>query len=143
LTSKLSAQTIAAMTEEQARLIHELKRWLARFETGTRAWSAVYNTCAFGALILSAAAALILKLTAFSFPKEDVAALCSTVAAILSTAVATGGFQRKWRANRKARSALQLLSLDVEGEDVDLHAARERLKQIIEEQDAGTLGPAS
>jgi type VI protein secretion system component VasK len=122
----------------------EAEHWLKRFDTGTRAWSTAYNACVFGALILSAAAALVLKLHAMGdgFPREDIAAVCAMVAAILSTAVATGGFQRKWRANRKARSALQMLKLDLAPNNADFDKIRERLKQILAEQDSGVIGDA-
>jgi len=117
----------------------------ARYEwhnKGTKAWSTAYNGCLIGAAVLSAIAAVIVKLTIWKTYASDIASLCSAMAALCSTLVAGGGFSRKWRANRMARSKLSQLLIDVDNPTIDLEGIRTSLKRIIQEEDEGILGPS-
>jgi hypothetical protein len=82
------------------------------FRNNSSRWSFAYFGCLFLSAVLSAFAAFILKLECFPNQpalKKDVAALCSTVAAVLITLSTVGNFQQKWQANRLAATAMQNL----------------------------------
>lgn len=73
-------------------------------------WSGIYWGCTFVAAVLSALAALILKLETLirnEGAKKDLAALFSIAAALLITISTSGDFQRKWQANRIAAAELE------------------------------------
>jgi hypothetical protein len=73
-------------------------------------WSGVYWGCTFVAAVLSALAALVLKLETLirnEGAKKDLAALFSVAAALLITISTSGDFQRKWQANRIAAAELE------------------------------------
>jgi hypothetical protein len=64
----------------------------------------------FSAAVLSALAALVLKLETLirnEGAKKDLAALLSVAAALLVTISTSGDFQRKWQANRIAAAELE------------------------------------
>ena len=74
-------------------------------------WSGVYWGFTFVAAMLSALAALILKLETLirnEGAKKDLAAVCSVAAELLITISTSGDFQRKWQANRVAAAELEL-----------------------------------
>ncbi len=73
-------------------------------------WSGVYWGCTFASALLSALAALTLKLESFirsEEAKKDMAAVFSIAAALLITISTSGDFQRKWQANRIAAAELE------------------------------------
>ncbi len=79
-------------------------------------WSLAYYGCLFFSAFLSAMAAFVLKVECFPTKpdvKKDVAALCSTIAAVLITLSTVGNFQQKWQANRLAATAMQNLVYEV------------------------------
>lgn len=79
-------------------------------------WSAAYYGCLFGSALLSAMAALILKLELMGNRpklKNDLAAFLATVAALLVTLSSTGDFQRKWHANRVAAAEMENLAYEL------------------------------
>lgn len=86
--------------------------WDSYLETRANAvkWSGVYWGCTFAAALLSALAALILKLETFvkgEALKKDLAAAFAVAAALLVTVSTSGDFQRKWQANRIAAAELE------------------------------------
>jgi hypothetical protein len=86
--------------------------WDNYLETRANAsrWSGVYWGATFTAAVLSALAALILKLETFTQTegaKKDLAATLSVAAALLITISTSGDFQRKWHANRIAAAELE------------------------------------
>ena len=114
-----------------------------QYDNGTKAWSFAYNTCLMGAAALSAASAVIVKVTFLTQQHAtDTAAICSSLAALFSTLIAGGGFARKWRANRIARSKTSQLQIDVLNPAIQVDDLTKSLKQIIEEQDVGIVGPS-
>jgi hypothetical protein len=70
-------------------------------------------------------------------PRSYILAFC---AAALSALAATGGFDRKWRANRLSRGRLDELRIDFMDSNADLRIIRERLKNIIRMHDQEVLG---
>jgi len=86
--------------------------WDNYLETRANAarWSGVYWGLTFAAAVLSALAALVLKLETFvrsEGAKKDLAALLSVAAALMITISTSGDFQRKWQANRTAAAELE------------------------------------
>jgi len=86
--------------------------WDNYLETRANAarWSGVYWGLTFAAAVLSALAALVLKLETFVHSegaKKDLAALLSVAAALMITNSTSGDFQRKWQANRIAAAELE------------------------------------
>jgi len=86
--------------------------WDSYRETRANAsrWSGVYWGLTFAAALLSALAALVLKLESFvrtEATKKDLAALLSVAAALMITISTSGDFQRKWQANRIAAAELE------------------------------------
>ena len=86
--------------------------WDNYLETRANAarWSGVYWGLTFAAAVLSALAALVLKLETFVHSegaKKDLAALLSVAAALMITISTSGDFQRKWQANRIAAAELE------------------------------------
>ena len=73
-------------------------------------WSGVYWGFTFVAAVLSALAALVLKLETVvrnEEVKKDLAATFAVTAALLITISTSGDFQRKWQANRIAAAELE------------------------------------
>jgi hypothetical protein len=112
-------------------------------------WTTVYHVFLYLSIMLSAAVALIVKLeslkhaTVVGLTQSDMAAILSGIAAVCSTLIAGGGFNRKWRANLVARRESEQLAIDlntVRGLD-NLNAIGAQLKQIIKKQNEGILGP--
>lgn len=94
-------------------------------------WSGVYWGCTFVAALLSALAAMILKLETFirnESVKKDLAAAFSITAALLITISTSGDFQRKWQANRIA--AAQLESIGYEFLEANGEHARSYLTKV-------------
>lgn len=94
-------------------------------------WSGVYWGFTFIAALLSALAAMILKLETFirnEGAKKDLAAAFSIIAALLITISTSGDFQRKWQANRIA--AAELESIGYEFLEADGAHARSYLARV-------------
>jgi hypothetical protein len=115
------------------------RRW---YDLGSRLWSTAHHGSLFLAAALSAAAALILKLDSLAewSGRTDLAATVSALAALLGTLAASGGFQRKWRANRQGRGKLDQLLIDLSADGADATKARAELKEIIAHEDQAVLG---
>jgi hypothetical protein len=105
--------------------------WDNYLETRSNAsrWSGVYWGFTFVAAVLSALAAIILKLETIiknEAAKKDLAAMLSIVAALLITISTSGDFQRKWQANRIAAAELERTGyefLEKDGADARVYLA--------------------
>ncbi len=62
--------------------------------------------------------------------KNDMAALLAGLAAILTSITAAGGFNRRWRAYRAARTSISQLRTDSSSPNIKGDDIRTRLKQI-------------
>ena len=109
-----------------------------KFRWGSAGWATAYHVSLFGAAILSAAAALLLKIPAS--PKADVAAILATIAALLTTLSSVGSFESKWHADRDAFYRLDELLLDACASDLDADKLRRRLHDILRTQRSGWIG---
>lgn len=115
----------------------------SRFRTGKDRWNIWYYSSMYGAVLFSAASALVLKLDMERLKGDwqtDVAALLATLAAILGTVSSTGDFERRWRTARQARASMQKLQADLQNPDIDLAAVAQEYKRAIDEYQDGVVG---
>ncbi len=107
-------------------------------------WSGVYWGFTFAAAILSALAALILKLETFvrsESAKKDLAAVFSVAAALLITISSSGDFQRKWQANRIAAAELEHLGYQfLEKNPAEARAYLDQVGQILFRRHLAVVG---
>jgi putative ribosome biogenesis GTPase RsgA len=108
-------------------------------------WSGVYWGFTFAAAILSALAALVLKLESPLFKnealKKDIAAVASVSAALLITLSTSGDFQRKWTANRIAAAELQRVGYEfLEKNGANARSYLARVGQILERRHFSIVG---
>jgi hypothetical protein len=96
-------------SETRARdgLLVAVRDFRRQFRRGSAGWALTYHLCLFGAAVLSASAALMIKISAL----DNLAAVLATLAALLTTLSAVGDFQRKWQGDRDAFYALDELLL--------------------------------
>lgn len=86
------------------------------YRTNSSWWNLAYYGCLFLSAFCSAMAAFVLKVECFPKRpdlKKDLAALLSTIAAVLITLSTVNSFQHKWQANRLAATAVQNLVYEV------------------------------
>ncbi len=101
---------ITGQQAEQAMVATAILENYKEARSNASRWSGVYWTFTFGAAVLSALAALFLKLETVIHDekiKKDVSAILSVAAALLITISSSGDFQRKWQANRVAAAELE------------------------------------
>jgi hypothetical protein len=86
------------------------------FRKAARMWSGVYHTFQFGAAILSAVAALALKIDGVGSlqARNNWGAALAAASAIFITLLTTGRFKDKWEANRIAAFAVRDLGYEIE-----------------------------
>ncbi len=51
-----------------------------------------------------------------------------------------GGFQRKWQTNRRTKSSLERLQIELMSDQVDTHKISSSLQEIIEKHNKGIIG---
>ncbi len=97
--------------------------------------------------LLSALATLVLKSewiqTLVVTYRDDVAAGLAAAATLVTTLAASGGFGRKWQANRRSRGRMDQVKIDFSNPKADPEKIREELKNIIKEHDDSIIGSAS
>jgi len=59
----------------------------------------------------------------------------TSMAAVLTSLAAAGGFERKWRSNRLSRSRVDCLLIDIDAENPNLPDLIDQLKDIIIKHD--------
>jgi len=99
----------------------------------TRAWSALYHFFLFGAAILSAAAALTLQLKTIPLVEQsraDLATIFSALASLIGVISVSGGFARKWRANRMTKAALEQIEIELMDPNCDPGKIRSKLAEM-------------
>ena len=128
--------------DERGLLAKQLNEKYCWYDKGSRWWSTAHHSSLYFGAAFSATAALLLKLDFMkAWPyTTDLAAAIAAVAALLGTFAASGGFDRKWRANRMSRGKIEELRIDLMDPDADLKSLRERFKAIIEAHDQAIAG---
>lgn len=124
---------------ERKQLREQLLKKYEWYDKGTRAWSSAYNVSLFLSAGLSTTAAVVLKVLS-NQRAQNISTICAAVAALLTTYIAGGGFGRKWKANRLARSSIAQLLIDIDDPKADLAQIRLRLKATMQTEDEGIIG---
>jgi hypothetical protein len=108
----------------------------------TKVWSIVHHTFLFGAVVLSAAAALAIEadLSLWGLSAKRTGSVIAALASIAGGMAAAGGFQRKWRTNRRTRSRLRDLKRDLTDPALEPAVVRARLATIWDEHNTGISG---
>ncbi len=114
-------------------LTQEAVGWRNQFYKGQRLWSVVHHTCLFGSIICSVAAGALLQI--YKDNAKIWSTILTTIAAVLTAIAASGGFDRKWRSNRLSRSCMDVLLIDLEGDNPNLDSIRDSLKDVIKKHD--------
>jgi hypothetical protein len=102
--------------EEKAFLESEIKRQYQWYNRGSKLWSTVHHWSLAVSALLSALATLVLKSewinTLVVTYRDDVAAGFAAAATLVTTLAASGGFGRKWQANRRSRGRMDQVRID-------------------------------
>jgi hypothetical protein len=132
VSSHTERKVMADQTERselRAYVVSELRneaRW-------TRAWSALYHCFLYGAAILSAAAALTLQLKTITLTegsRADLATGLAALASLIGVISVSGGFARKWRANRMTKAALEQMEIELMDPNCDPGKIRAKLGEM-------------
>ncbi len=130
--------------EERAFLEHEINRQYQWYNRGSKLWSAIHHWSLAVSALLSALATLVLKSewikTLVVTYRDDVAAGLAAAATLVTTLAASGGFGRKWQANRRSRGRMDQVKIDFSSSKADPQKIREDLKSIIKEHDESIIG---
>jgi hypothetical protein len=103
----------------------------------TKLWSGVHHGFLFGGAILSASAAVLLQIK----PEQTLlATVLAGTAALTTTLAASGGFERKWKANRLIKVRLLQLEIDLLNPGVKPDSIRQALKDLYEIRYYGIVG---
>jgi hypothetical protein len=124
------------VSQERDRLEAELAKHHRWYDSGTRNWSAVHHGVLFAVPLLTAVSTV---LTAIDFKHPGWQTSCTTLATVLATIAASQGFAKKWQANRRARSRIDQLMIQMTDPQVDLAKIRSQFAEIIMQQDEGIL----
>ena len=130
------------MDNEKERIVRYVDKNLRSYSWWTKFWSFCHHSFAFGGAIFSAAAALIITTeTPVLVPSYvNSAALFSAIAAVIGVISGTGGFQRKWEANRRTKSNLEQVRICLFSDDFDKKAVKLKLKEMIKNHHEGIIG---
>jgi len=145
---QLIATPPPATKEQKDEIIRLIEPHLKRAESGSRWWSVAHNGSVLLAAVLGASAALVLKVDFFKGKvyQNDAAALCAALASLLTVIDTSGGFNRKWIANRATRANLQELQIDLlapaPSENPQIGEATRRLKEIVSNHNRTISGDA-
>jgi len=128
--------------QEKETLTIEVERFYKSRRRSTKMWSALYHGSLYVSAISSGAAAVILKLDFLKGNyQSDLSAILAGAGAIIVALTAAGSFHTKWRVNRKSRSGLEQLRIDLSNPEMDGEQIRTRLKEIVQKHDEGIIGP--
>ena len=122
------------MTEDEKKKIQDKLNLLEnQFSRTTRRWKLAYRVFLILSALLSAGAAVILKLSFIGNEKlaGDISSIFAAAAAVSTTVVASLNFENFWRANQKAREEIRILILEADKPDVEAKKIIEDLQNII------------
>ncbi|HZY50129.1 MAG TPA: hypothetical protein VFE64_10155, partial [Devosia sp.] len=114
---------------------------LRRAKWGSYAWSTAYHVVLGGAVLLGLVSATWANIGIDLYlPKNTIVTLLSATASALTLIGGFGGFERKWRANRRSRAAMQKLTILFAADDMDLGTIRQLLFKAIDEHEGLIVG---
>lgn len=129
---------------QRAELIRYVANRLKKAQFWTKASSGVHHGFLFGAAIFGAAAAVLLQLEFASAEplRNNIASVLAGLGSLAGIIAGAGGFERKWRTNRRTRAKLEELEIDLIDPTVDTEKIRNFLKDVGHTHDEGISGPA-
>ena len=130
-------------SEAQTDLANTITKALKKANRGSKAWSFAYHLFAYGTVLLSLAAAILLQT---EYPSDaglrsNVASVLDLLASAAGAVAGLGGFQRKWWTNRRSLSRLDDLRLALHDPDAEYVWLRKKLAEIRGQHDEGIIGP--
>lgn len=113
-------------------VVDKIRADYQEFRRAARNWSGVYHTFQFGAAMLSAVAALMLKIEGVGNlqTRNDWGAALAAASTLFITLLTTGRFKDKWEANRIAAFAVRDLSYAIETTGANLDQILTDLRHI-------------
>ena len=129
--------------DQKAQLSQEIGAFVRRHHRGQRLWSFAHHLSTFGAGIISLVVASITQVQSLpaSWPsKNTTLGVLSLIAAVLTFLATRGAFERKWRTNRKTRTALEILRIKANAPNADDGMLRSILETILTEHENGMVG---
>ena len=133
--------------EERAFLTQRLESKFRWFNSGSRLWSAVHHWSLGLSAVLSALAAVVIKiawlkdaLPSLYSNRDDVVAVLAGLSTLITTLAVAGGFGRKWQTNRISRGRVERLQIKLSDPVADANAVRNELQDIIQRHDEGIVG---
>lgn len=130
------------VAQQEVSLTQEIDDFVHRYHRGQRLWSFAHHTSTFGAGIISLVVAFIATQTLpASWPSKDlIMGILSLIAGVLTFLATKGGFERKWRTNRKTRAALESLLTEARAPNAQDGKIRSKLREILNEHEKGIMG---
>lgn len=122
----------------------ELIKWENWFNTGSKQWSFAYHFCVYAATISTLLVAFISQLpndfVFFGIEKNILNSILAFTAAVLTSIIAKGGLDRKWKSNRLNRGKVKALKLELQSKPDEYLKVVEELKTIIIDHDKVIIG---
>ncbi len=115
------SQSIEDVKNKIEKVMHKIETDYQEFRGAARWWSGAYHGFQFGGAILSAIAAIVLKIESIGSLqiRNDLGAAFAAASALLITIMTTGRFKDKWEANRIAAFAVRDLGYEIEKQEAD------------------------
>ncbi len=111
----------------------EIDNQQARSQRGVQRWNVYYYGSLFGSIVFAAMAALLPKLDSVpdGFVRRDLPSILAALAALLTTLMHAGSFERRWRASRERRVRTQELRLELLDPSVDARNVLKRIQLVV------------
>jgi hypothetical protein len=108
-------------------------------------WSAIYYLALFGSIVMAGMAALLPKLSSLGdgFAKQDLPSILAALAALLTTVMHAGSFERRVHATRVRHSNLRALRIQLGNPTANLLKISNRLSETISAYHRELLGSTS
>jgi len=118
--------------DQQQTVVEKIGDDYQEYREAASMWRGVYHTFQFGAAILSAVAALVLKLDGVGSlqARNNWGAALAASSAIFIALLTTGRFKDKWEANRVAAFAVRDLGYEIETTEANPDKILTELRQI-------------
>jgi hypothetical protein len=128
------------MTDEKRKiLLEQIEADFKHYESGRKWWSKLYHGSIYGSALLSALAALILKLDLFRRRRlrkyrNDLSAILAFMAALLMTFSGNQEFYTRWQLDRLASKSTEDLRDDFNSKCMTVDDVRAKLSEIKHKQ---------
>ena len=130
------------MEKDRADLIEFATRKRHSSNVGAHWWSVAYNGAFGGAGVLGAAGAIVAGWPSV-LQQAPTLGILAGVASILSFVGGFGGFERKWKANRATRVAMDKILLKLSMSNADLTAIRQEIFDALDKHEVEVCGPSA